>query len=481
LPIVVVGIDHEVAPLDLVEKVTLSSKGVNDILAFASQNDDLYEAVVLSTCLRTEIYAVTGQFHNAVDDLAEILSAATGTSRELLEQYLEVRFDDNAVLYAFEVAAGLRSAVPGETEVLGQVKRALENAREAGIAGPILNNLFQHAIKAGRQVRTATGIAHGPTSFAHIAAELVANELQGPLEEHRIVVVGAGEMGEELASAICKHGSPLELAIFSRTSQKAIALASALVGVNAHGHGMKSLPYHLEGADAVMVSVSSRSVVIDMAMVEAAVGNTGKSGTATSIRATASSPGWESTSSTAVSSKETSGELTASSESASDKNGDAHTPSGGTRHLVIVDLGMPKNVDPRVVSVKGVSLFDMDWLVNRAEKTLTDRREEYGQAHRIISDEIDTYRKYQRERGAVPTLAALRNRIEALRVEELAKARSRHRRDEDMSDSAWEEVDRITKRTLAKVLHQPTVVLKETAGTHRGEKMIEAAKDLFDL
>ncbi|MHB8262206.1 MAG: glutamyl-tRNA reductase [Acidimicrobiales bacterium] len=462
MPIVVVGIDHEVAPLDLVEKVTLSNEDAIRMLASVAQKDDLYEAVVLSTCLRTEIYAVTGQFHDAVDDLAEMLSAATSTSRELLRQYLEVRFDDNAVLYIFEVAAGLRSAVPGETEVLGQVKRALEHAREAGLAGPILSNLFQHAIKAGRQVRTATDIARGPTSFAHIAAELVANELQGPLEERKIVVVGAGEMGEELATAICRHGSPLELAIFSRSAQKAKALASALVGVNAHGHGMRSLPYHLEGADAVMVSVSARSVVIDMAMVEAAVGNTGTLGTG--------APG-----------KERLGRLTASSKGASSKIGDARSPSDGMGNLVIVDLGMPKNVDPRVVSIKGVSLFDMDWLVNQAEKTLAGRREEYEKANEIISGEIDLYRKYQRERGAVPTLAALRDKVEALRVEELSKARSRHRRSEDISESDWEEIDRITKRTLAKVLHRPTVVLKENAGTPRGEKMIEAARDLFDL
>ncbi|MCL4433503.1 MAG: glutamyl-tRNA reductase [Actinobacteria bacterium] len=457
MPIVVVGINHENAPLDLVEKVTLSDEDIGKLLVSVAQNDDLYEAIVLSTCLRTEIYAVTGQFHDAVDDLARSLSSHTGTSNELLEQYLEVRFDDDAVMYIFEVAAGLRSSIPGETEVLGQVKRALEHAGKAGSAGPVLNSLFQHAIKAGKQVRNLTGIARGPTSFAHIAAEVVVNGMHGNLDNSKVVVIGAGEMGEGLAGAICSYGSPQDLAIFSRTPQKARALAGALVGVNAHGHGMESLPRHLVGADAVMVSVAARSVVLDHAMVEAAVEKA------------------------RIPSRDTSGKVATSSRDTSGKGGDSHAAPDGTVDLVIVDLGMPKNVDPRVASIDGVSLFDMDYMVARAESTLAGRREEFDRAGAIISSGIESYRRYQRERGAVPVLAALRNKVEELRVEELNNARSRIIQDGKISDQAWDEMDRITRRITAKMLHQPTIVLKGTAGTPKGEKIIEAVRDLFGL
>jgi glutamyl-tRNA reductase len=439
-----------------VEKVTLSDEDIGKLLVSVAQNDDLYEAIVLSTCLRTEIYAVTGQFHDAVDDLARSLSSHTSTSSELLEQYLEVRFDDDAVTYIFEVAAGLRSSIPGETEVLGQVKRALEYAGKAGSAGPVLSSLFQHAIKAGKQVRTDTGIARGPTSFAHIAAEVVVDGMHGNLDNRKIVVIGAGEMGEGLAGAICSHGSPQELAIFSRTSRKAKALAGALVGINAHGHGMESLQRHLVGADAVMVSVTARSVVLDHAMVEAAVEKT------RILSKGASDKG-------------------ASGTSTSSNGGDNHAASDGTVDMIIADLGMPKNVDPLVASIDGVSLFDMDYMVARAESTLAGRREEFDRAGTIISSGIESYRRYQRERGAVPVLAALRNKVEGLRVEELNNARSKIIQDGGISDQAWDEMDRITRRIMAKILHQPTIVLKGTAGTPKGEKIIEAVRDLFDL
>jgi len=449
VPVVVFGINHENAPLDLVEKVTLSAQGIEGLANSVTKNDDVYESVVLSTCLRTEIYAVTSQFHDTIDAFADIMTHATGIDRDLLDQYLEVRFDDNALQYLFEVTAGLRSAVPGETEVLGQVRRALNNAIKQGTAGPILRSLFQHAIAVGREVRLSTAIAQGTTSFAHIAAELIANRLQNDLSKSKIVIIGAGEMGEGVATVLANKYGPLhELTILSRTPQKARDLADRITTnadqthLKTSGAGMANLPEQIMGADAIVVSVTGNSTILNRSTVEAALSN-------------------------------------------------ARQVTNSGKQMLIIDLGMPKNVDPLVAGLEDVSLFDMGYMIDHAQGVLKDRRDEYEAASKLIEGGIATYRKNQIERGAAPVITALRDRLEAIRNDEITKARSRRSNSSldnndlsgtyDEDDRYWEDVDRMTKRIVAKFLHQPTVSLKESMSTPRGAHLIEAVRDLFDL
>ncbi len=449
VPVVVFGINHEHAPLDLVEKVALSAQGMEGIASSITKNDDVYESIVLSTCLRTEIYAVTSQFHETIDAFADIMTHATGIDKDLLDQYLEVRFDDNALQYLFEVAAGLRSAVPGETEVLGQVRRALNDAIKYGTAGPILRSLFQHAIAVGREVRLSTAIAQGTTSFAHIAAELIASNLQNNLSKSKIVIIGAGEMGEGVATVLANKYGPLhELIILSRTPQKARDLADRITTnadqthLKTNGAGMANLPEQIMGADAIVVSVTGNSIILNRSTIETALSN-------------------------------------------------AKQATNSGRQMLIIDLGMPKNVDPLVADLEGISLFNMGYIINHAQRVLKDRRDEYEAAGKIIEKGIDTYHKNQIERGATPVVTALRDKIESIRNDEIAKARSRHGNNglgndnlsstHNEDDKYWEDVDRITKRIVAKILHQPTISLKESMGTPRGAHLIEAVRDLFDL
>jgi glutamyl-tRNA reductase len=319
----------------------------------------------------------------------------------------------------------------------------MNSAINAGNAGPILRSLFQHAISVGREVRLSTTIAQGTMSFAHIAAELVASRLQNDLSKSKIVIIGAGEMGDGVARALIEKHSPLhELTILSRTPQKAKTLAgkirakvdqSNLNGIK--GAGMANLPEQIIGADAIVVSVASDSIVLDRSIIETA---------------------------------------------------SAQRPIGHERQMLIVDLGMPRNVDPLTAGLDGVSLFDMEYMVDRARSVLKERYDEYEAAGKIIERGIDAYRKNRRDRGAAPVVSALREKLEAIRANEIAIVRGRHTNSSLDStyredDEYWEEVDRITQRIVAKFLHQPTVTLKESMETPRGEHLIEATRELFDL
>ena len=444
MPVVVFGINHENTPLDLVERVALSAQGVDELAISVKKNDDVYECIVLSTCLRTEIYAITSQFHDTIDAFAEIMTNATGIERKLLDQYLEVRFDNNALQYLFEVAAGLRSAIPGETEVLGQVRRAMNSAINAGTAGPILRSLFQHAIGVGREVRLSTAIAEGTMSFAHIAANLIADNLHGNLSKSKIVIAGAGEMGYGVARALVeKHGPLNGLTILSRTPQKARALADTIDSITnqdnfkVNAASIANLPEQITDANAIVVSTTSNSIILNRSTIEIALNN-------------------------------------------------SQRPDSSGRQLVIVDLGMPKNVDPLVAELDGVSLFGMEYMVGRAQSVGRERRDEYEAAAKVIKKGIDTYRKDQRDRGAAPVVSALREKLESIRIGEITKARVRNAKSDlntthQEEDRYWEEVDRITQRIVAKLLHQPTIALKESMDTPRGAHLIEATRELFDL
>ena len=424
MSVIVVGIEHQQVPLDVLERVTIPEERMGKALAALGDRPNLAEVVVVSTCLRTELYAVVERFHEGVGDLQDFLASLAGTPVDTLQDHWTVLFDDAVTTHLFEVAAGLRSSVPGETEVLGQVRRALEHAQAERAAGPVLSGLFRHAVQVGRRVRSATSIARGSTSLSHIAVELAAARIGGTLSDRKVVVVGAGDMGAGVIDALERHAPLANVVVANRTSRRAAALAARLGG---EGRGLDELGAVVTDSDVVLASTAAALPVIDESVL----------GPAASRRERA-----------------------------------------GQRPLVVVDLGMPRNVDPGVGGLAGIELLDMDDLSRHAESAMAGRRAELAAARDIVRSEVERFRVAERARGAAPVVSALRGRVDDLRQAELERHRAKL---PELSEEQWQQVDAVVRDVLAKVLHQPSVALKEAAGTPRGERLVEALRTLFEL
>lgn len=426
MSVVVVGIEHKEAPLELLERVTVGDADVAKTLGTLRSWQNVQEAVVLSTCLRTEVYAVVDRFHDAVDDVCELLATHAGLELDDIQEHTAVRFDDDVAVHLFSVAAGLESAVLGETEVLGQVRRAWERAHEERASGPVLGELFRNAVQAGKRVRAETGIARGTTSFSFAAIDLAAGRRPGGLEGTVVTVIGAGEMGTGIVQALGRLPEgrrPASLVVVNRSTERARQLAATVPpALEVKTAGIEDLPAAIASSDVVFTAVESGGHVL------------------------------------------TAGALAA-----------AATPPRG---LLVVDLGMPRNVEPAASTVDGVTLLDMDDLRSAVTRAVDERRSEADRAAEIVSEELVRYRTAARERGAAPVVSALRQRLEELRSGELERHRSKL---DALGPGAFEEVDAITKAVLAKVLHEPTVVLRETSGTSKGERLVEALRALFDF
>lgn len=425
LAVIVVGLEQHQVPLDVLERVAVAEDDLGKVVAGLRDRANLVEIVVLSTCMRTELYAVVERFHEGVTDLQEFLAGLAGTPTDALDGRWTVFFDDAVTGHLFEVAAGLRSSVLGETEVLGQVRRALERAEAEHASGPVLTALFRHAVQAGRHVRSTTAIAQGTTSLSHVAVELAASRLGGSLAGRHVVVVGAGEMAEGMIDALAGHGDLAQVVVANRTVGRASALAGRIGGT---GVGLDALPDALAAADVVFASTGAALPVLDAELL-------GPAGGARSARA-------------------------------------------GGAPLVIVDLGVPRNVDPAVGGISGIDLLDMDDLTEHAERAMAGRRSELAAAQEIVFHEVERYRAEERARGAAPVVSALRARVEELRRSELERHRNRLA---ELDERQWNEVDSVVRDVLAKLLHHPTVAVKEAAGTPRGERLVEALRTLFDL
>jgi glutamyl-tRNA reductase len=421
--VVVIGLEHNQAPLPLLEVAAVADADLHKILSTLSHRRNLQETVVLSTCLRTEVYAVVDRFHDAVAEIYEVLSDHSGLSIEDLTAHAVLRFDDDVTAHLFSVTAGLESAVTGESEVVGQVRRAFERAQEEGTCGPVLSALYRHALQTGKRVRTETGIGKGTTSFAYAAVTVAQGDDRSGLRDKRVVVVGAGDMGLGVCRALTELApaeAPAEVVVVNRSLKRAKDLVRDTTGaVPIRAASLSDIKAELAQADVVLAAVAAEAHVLR-----------------------------------------------------------ADDFGAVSQDVFVIDLGVPRNVDPLVGSMRSVTLLDMDTLSESVARALGDRAEEAVAAHEIVAAEVERFRTASRQRGAAPVIASLRARLESLRVAELEKHRAQLA---DLDESEWEQVDAATRAALAKMLHEPTMLLKEAAGTPRGERLVEALRILFDL
>lgn len=427
MSVIVVGLEQKHAPLDLLDRVSVTETDTAKALGRLRDQPNLSEAVLLSTCLRTEVYAVVERFHDGVSEIQEFLADVSGSSVEGLSEFCTIRFDDDVTDHLFAVASGLESAVLGESEVLGQVRRAWERAQVEEASGPVLGALFRHAVETGKRVRSETAIARGITSLSHGAVALAGDRRPGGLRGARVLVIGAGEMGEGVAQALSGRGVD-HLVLANRTAGRVDALAAGLAADVAGAvstSDLDDLAGLLGGADVVFTTVGTSHPIVDRTMLQGAL-----------------------------------------------------TVRAGAGDLVVVDLGVPRNVQPGASDLDGLVLLDMEDLRAAVAEAIGGRQEEVAAATGIVTDEVERYRAASRARDAAPIVSALRSKVESARLTELERLRSKR---SDLDEQQWEQVDAVTRSLVAKLLHQPTVTLKEAAGTPRGERLVEALRALFDL
>ena len=419
MPLVVIGVNHRTAPLEVLEAMTVGDATLGKTLHALLTKEHVSEAVVLSTCNRTEVYAVAERFHGGYADVRAVLAELTFLDPEDFADHLYVHHEGAAVAHLFDVVSGLDSAVLGEHEIQGQVKAAWEKAAHEGTVGTTLNLLFRHALEAGKRARTETGIGKGTASVSYAAVALAAQHL-GSLEGRRAVVLGAGDMGSSMAESLAATGIA-DLVIANRTHARAVELAKATGG---RAIRFADLADELVGADVVLTSTGASSVLLTRDDVETAM---------------ASRQG---------------------------------------RPLVLVDIAVPRDIDPSVAEVAGVTVFDMDALAAFADHGLSERRREVEAVRSILDEELERFQAATSAREIAPVIVALREAAEATRVAELDRARARLG---DLDESELAAVEQLTQGLVAKLLHQPTVALREAAGTPKGERLVQALRDLYGI
>jgi glutamyl-tRNA reductase len=423
MSVIVVGLSHRTVPLDLLERMTIDGTRLPKALGDLVGRQFLSEAVILSTCHRVEVYAVAERFHGAVQDIRNFLSELAFVAPEDFSDHLYAYYDEAAAAHLFSVAAGLDSVVIGESQILGQVRDAWDQARAEGAAAGQLSALFRHSLEIGKRARSDTGIGRGITSLSQAAVAMARDRL-GSLAGTRVAVLGAGDMGEGMAAAwtsTAAKGELAELAIVNRTWERAVELAERVGGRPVAFDDLRST---VAEVDVLLTSTGAPSVVLE----------------------------------------------------ASDITGTDRDRSD--RPLLIVDLGMPRNVDPSVGQVRGVTLLDLADVRGFVEERLEERRKEAVRVRAIVDEELGRYVSSTVARQAAPTVTSLHRRAEEVRAAELARFEARLAALEPKERQA---VEALTRGIVAKLLHEPTVHLKDAAGSPQGERLSSALRELFDL
>lgn len=419
MSLVAIGLNHRTAPLDLLERMTIGEADLPKALHALRSRPHLTEVVVLSTCNRTEVYAYVEKFHGAYQDIRDALSELCHVLPEDFSHYLYAHYDVDAVRHLFGVASGIDSAVLGEHEVLGQVRRAWELAQSHGVAGAAIGTLFRHAIEVGKRVRTDTSIGRHTTSVSQAAVQMASDRLGG-LDGRSVLVLGAGEMGEGMVVALAEAGVA-RVSIANRTWQSAVDLAER---VNGEPVRIYDLPAALVEADLLLTSTGATSMIVESSDIA-----------------------------------------------------DVMASRAG-RPLLIVDIAVPRDVDPAAAGLDGVTLLDMDDLKAYADAGVRERQREVSAVLSIIDHELDRYVAFSTAREVAPIVRALHERAEQVRVAELDRFASKLAGLDDRSRQA---VEALTKGIIGKLLHEPTVRVKDAAGTARGERLADTLRELFEL
>ena len=406
-------------PLDLFEKMTVPEAKLSKALADLSSRENISESVILSTCNRIEIYAYAEKFHGAYQDIRNFLSEISHVAPEDFSDHLLGLFGPDAIEHLFKVSSGIDSAVIGEHEILGQVRAAWELAVEEQAVGTVLNSLFRHSLEVGKRARSETSISRNITSVSQAAVAMADKQLNG-LAGKCGLVVGAGEMGEGMAKSL-HAGGITELRVANRTWDRALETAERLNGEPVR---LDELPQNLTEVDLLLTSTGATAAILEY------------------------------------------GDL---DEAARQRKG---------RELLIVDIAVPRDVDPAAGELDGVTILDMDDLREFAENGIRAREKEVSSVKEIINEELERFSNLFSARSVAPIVTQLHSRAEEIRNSELQKL---SRKFPELTPEQLKGVETLTTAITNKLMHEPTVRLKDAAGTPKGERLSEALQDLFDL
>ncbi|MGE3372100.1 MAG: glutamyl-tRNA reductase [Vicinamibacteria bacterium] len=414
MELMLLGVNHRTA--DVAAREGLAFDAERAVATLAQRGDALPEAFILSTCNRVEIYAFSPSPEAGAARLRAMLGEAKGAEPSPAARRLDAR-GEAAARHLLRVSAGLDSMVLGEMQILGQVKDAWDRAREAGSLGLHLDRLLATAVHAGKRARAETAIGEGAVSIASAAVAL-ATRVFGDLEQRRVLVIGAGQIGS-LAARHFAERQPRQLLIASRTVLRAEALAREAGG---RALGLESLCAALAEVDVAVSATSAPGLVVTAEAVRRAM------------------------------------------------------KGRGNRPLVLVDLAVPRDVDTEVAQLENVFLHSIDALNAFVDRSLARRQAEVPRVEAIVEQECGRLFEWLRARDATPVLRELREHFERVRTAELEKS-LRH-----FPESERQRVERLTRALVNKLLHRPTMRLKDCANTpDRGRNRIEAARDLFAL
>ena len=407
-------------PLDLFEQFAIGEEALPKALAGIHGCRNISEALVLSTCNRTEVYVYAEKFHGAYQDVRDFLADNAKIAPEDFNDYLYAHYDDEAVQHLFSVTCGLDSAVVGENEVQHQVKVAWERAREEGTCGTVINEVFRRALEVGKRVRTQTDLSRNRSSVAQACVEMALDHL-GDLSDKEVLVLGAGEVGQGVATSLGQLETG-QISFINRNFDRANDLANQ-VGADAVPY--QQLNEQLLTCDVLLTSTASDSYLLDHVLFKQIMENRAEN------------------------------------------------------ELLIVDIAVPRDVDPAVGSIDGITLLDIDALWSlRAQNPLIGIQDVDVSANEIISEEVIRFLEQQSARQVAPLIAGFRNGAEEIRQAELKRFDSRLA---GLSDEQRDTVESLTQGILGKILHEPTVAMNEAAGTPRGDRLAEALRELFNI
>jgi glutamyl-tRNA reductase len=409
------GASHKTASLELRERIALPTGRAARVLADLTEHNAIHEAVALFTCNRTELYLITADAVEAENTALAILSRQAGLRpTELLGSLYSLRGGD-AVEHLFAVTGGLDSMIVGEAEVQGQVKRAYEMALVEGVSGPVSNRLFRDALAAGKRVRSETGVARSNVSVSTVAVQL-AREFLGELSERRVLVIGAGENAELTARALRDRGVET-LFVANRRYDRALGLAQRFGG---RAVTFDDLPRELEAADIVVTSTGAPHQILGREELEFV---------------------------------------------AASRMG---------RPLVLIDLAVPRDIEPSVRDCPGIALYDMDDLQRAVARNMDAREAEAAEALVLVREEVARFEEWMASLEVVPTISALRRRADEVVEQVLRENESRW---ETLSSADRERVEMMARAVVSRLLHEPTIRLKDRSSYH----YLHTIRELFGL
>jgi glutamyl-tRNA reductase len=418
MSVLVVGVSHKTAPVSVLERLTVDPGSADKLVHRVADCEHVLEATVLATCNRVEIYAEVDRFHGSVESVSRMLCELADESPEEVVPHLYVHYDDGAVSHLFHVTSGLDSMVIGEGQILGQAREALRLGQEAGTVGPALNVLFQQALRVGKRVHAETGIDHAAPSLVGLGLDRAAAEV-GPIEGRRVLVVGAGSMAALTVATVSRRGAA-DVVVASRTEAHARRLAEQYA---ARAVPLTQVQEALTQADVLVSCTGATGGVLPLAVVAAA----------------------------------------------------RSTGTVADRPLAIVDLALPHDVDPAVGQLPNVTLLD---LARLAVEVNQDEASDVLAVREIVTQEITAFLAARASATVTPTVVALRTMATGIVDTEMRRLSSRL---PDLDAAVRDEVEQAVRRVADKLLHQPTVRVKELANETGAVSYATALAELFSL